>query len=115
MLAAGTADEDDKGSLGADATVRFDMNEVRSPAPPRKLQGKGGLLFRSKTETRRSITWALARNSGTNVWSGKRTPPKKSARFARDPGIERGAEAFVMLAGSTHQVDHDGNTLNLQG
>ena len=54
MLAAGTADEDDKGSLGADATVRFDMNEVRSPAPPRELQGKGRLLFRSKTETRLS-------------------------------------------------------------
>ena len=62
MLAAGTADEDDKGSLGADATVRFDMNEVRSPAQLRELQGQGRLLFRSKTETRLSITWALARS-----------------------------------------------------
>jgi hypothetical protein len=62
MLAARTAGEDDKGSLGADATVRFDMNEVRSPAPPRELQGKVRLLFRSKTETGLSTKWALARN-----------------------------------------------------
>ena len=68
-----------------------------------------------KTEARLSITWALARNIWDNAWSGKRTPPKRSARFARDPGMNEEPRAFVTLAGSTHQVDHDGNTLNLQG
>jgi len=47
MLAAGTADEDDKGSLGADATVRFYLNEAQLPARCAQYECERDFVVRS--------------------------------------------------------------------
>jgi hypothetical protein len=93
-LAARTAAEDDKGSLGADATVRFDLNEVRSPARSGSCRAGSDCDFAQRLthESRPSGLWPTTLR--TSAWSGKRTPPKRSARFARDPGMERGARSI---------------------
>jgi hypothetical protein len=56
-----------------------------------------------------------AHNTGERNFERHADAAKSSAKFARAPGSNEELGQSKTLAGSAHQVDHDGNIRDMQG